>query len=160
MIDFSNLSLVLFDFDDTLCIHPRIIDYEYKTYCKAMLKSCDWWTDIGCKPSTHMKDFIEALQQNKVQLGLISATRTYIQMTRKIEWVKKNYNTDLENYCVAKGTHKVEMMEILSEAYNIPRNKILIVDDKEEILSEAVKDGFQAASPMEVVNFIDNGNED
>lgn len=26
-------------------------------------------------------------------------------------------------------------------------------------LSEAVKDGFQAASPIEVVNFIDNGNE-
>lgn len=60
---------------------------------------------------------------------------------------------NVENCCIAKGVSKIEMMEALSSAYQINKKGILLVDDKETILIEAITHGFQAASPMEVVNY-------
>lgn len=161
MIDFHNLSLVLLDFDDTLCIHTYKMDgYDNMDYFESVICGSDWWTKIGCKTNKHMEEFMVLLKNKGIRLGLTSQTSSYLHMTRKNEWVQKNYGIELENFCVSSSTSKIDMMKALSKAYNIRRNKILIVDDKDSILYDAVHNGFQAASPMEVVNFIDNGNED
>lgn len=154
MIKNENLKIVLFDFDDTLCIHNRSIHYSDEEYYKLLIHSSEWWTKIGCEPSKHMKEFMLLMKSQGTRLGLISQTDSYIHMIRKNEWVQTNYEIELENFCVACNVSKVNMMIALSKAYNIRRNTILLVDDKESILCEAVNNGFQAASPMEVVNYI------
>ena len=154
MIDLDKLNYVLFDFDDTLCIHTRkkLLSYDSTDYMKSLLLNDSWWDKIGCKPNKYMKEFMIELQNRNIELGLISQTDSYIHMVRKQEWVKEKYDIDLKNYCVSSD--KIDMMVALSRAYPIPFYSILIVDDKETILNMAVSKGFQAASPIEVVNYI------
>lgn len=154
MIKNENLKVVLFDFDDTLCIHNRSTHHSDEEYYESLIHSSEWWTKIGCEPNKHMKEFMLLMKSQGTRLGLISQTDSYIHMIRKNEWVQTNYGIELENFCVACNVSKVNMMISLNKAYNIRRNKILLVDDKESILCEAVNNGFQAASPMEVVNYV------
>lgn len=156
MIDIDKMRYALFDFDDTLCIHTRkkLLSCNSSDYTKSLLLDSSWWDKIGCEPNEHMKNFMRELRCRYIELGLISQTNSYINMVRKQEWVKEKYNVDLKNYCVA--SNKIDMMFALSRAYHLPNNSILIVDDKEAILENAIGNGFQAASPMEVVNFITN----
>lgn len=155
MIDIDKLNYVLFDFDETLCIHARkkLFSYDSSDYTKSVLLDNSWWDKIGCKPNKHMKEFMEELQNRNIELGLISQTDSYMHMVRKQEWVKEKYGIDLKNYCVSSD-NKVDMMIALSRAYHLPFYSILIIDDKESVLNMAVKNGFQAASPMEVVNYV------
>lgn len=154
MIKNEDLKIVLFDFDDTLCIHNRSTHHSDEEYYESLIHSSKWWTKIGCEPNKHMKEFMLLMKSQGTRLGLISQTDSYIHMIRKNEWVQTNYGIELENFCVACNISKVNMMISLNKAYNIRRNKILLVDDKESILCEAVNNGFQAASPMEVVNYV------
>lgn len=156
MIDIDKMRYALFGFDDTLCIYTRkkLLSCNSSDYTKSLLLDSSWWDNIGCEPNEHMKEFMTELQDRNIELGLISQTGSYIHMIRKQEWVKEKYNVDLKNYCVA--SNKIDMMLALSRAYHLPNSSILIVDDKEAILENAIGNGFQAASPIEVVNCITN----
>lgn len=157
MINKDSLVLALLDFDDTLCIHTyRLSSYDSIDYCESVIHGSEWWTKIGCKTNKHMKEFMTLMKNQGIRLGLISQTDSYLHMTRKNEWIQNNYDIELENFCVSSNASKINMMKALSKAYNIRRDKILIVDDKESVLCDAINNGFQAASPMEVVNFITN----
>ena len=163
MIKIYNLDFVLFDFDDTLCILSRSGHPDPETYNKEVIKETgmDWWDRIGCKDNRHMKEFIKELEQKGIKMGLISQTSSYIHALRKNEWVKAHYGCDLLNFSVMNNRveAKTKMMIAISNAYNIRRDRILLVDDKEAILSQAISYGFQAASPMEVVNYMENKND-
>lgn len=89
-----------------------------------------------------------------IRIGLISATMSFKHMKGKADWVNETYGYELENCCVGTPEEKIDMMIALSEAYEIPRNQILIVDDYWLTLERVVNAGFMTASPMEVVNFI------
>lgn len=55
MINFDKVKLVLFDFDDTLCIHRDHGSGGDREYDRAMiLGDCGWWDRWGCKPSVFM----------------------------------------------------------------------------------------------------------
>lgn len=45
-------------------------------------------------------------------------------------------------------------MIAISDDYNIPRDRILLVDDYWEHLEKCAESGFQTASPLEVINYI------
>ena len=49
MIDLDKLNYVLFDFDDTLCIHTRkkLLSYDSTDYMKSLLLNDSWWDKIG-----------------------------------------------------------------------------------------------------------------
>ena len=96
------------------------------------------------------------MKNEGIRLGLMSQTDSYLHMVRKHEWAQRNYGIELENFCVASNVSKVDMMKALCKAYKLRRDAILIVDDKESILCDAINNGFQAASPMEVVNYVTN----
>ena len=57
---------------------------------------------------------------------------------------------------MGKIENKLDMMIALAEAYEIPRKQILIIDDYWLTLERATNAGFMAASPMEVVNFVES----
>lgn len=151
------IKLVLFDFDDTLCIHEEHGDSpeEQMGYNKRVLtEGAGAWSNL--MPSRHMGALMKICAGNNVRMGLISAAMSFAHMKGKADWVKKAYGYDLENYCVRTPEAKVDMMIALSEANEIPRDQILIVDDYWLTLERAANAGFKSASPMQIVNFIES----
>ena len=69
---------------------------------------------------------------------------------------KKEYNIELENFCVGYAEGKIEMMNAIHSAYGYDKNEILIVDDLYPTLEKAANEGFQACTPMEIVNYIED----
>ena len=155
MINFDKLEMVLFDFDNTLCIHTEQGDTDYVQFCSNVLLNREKaWLD--CSPSPHMKKFMDICQKRYISMGLISAASEYFTMLYKAKYVLEHYGVALENFCVGKIELKVPMMKVISEAYNIEPGNMLIVDDYVPILDSAIDAGFQACSPMEVVNFVES----
>lgn len=155
MINLDNIQLVLFDFDDTLCIHKdhrssEVKDLQYNI--NVLRIGADTWND--CDTNPHMKLFMDICADKYIRMGLISATMGYIHSQAKHDWVLSKYGIDLENYCVGTFENKLKIMQAISLAFDIPKNRILIVDDLYENLVRAANDGFQACNPMEVVNYI------
>lgn len=155
MINIDEVNVALFDFDDTLCIHKYHDDAESeRKYNAAVMKDCAWYDNIEAKPNIHMKKFMELLKERGAKLGLISSTVSYVHMQRKQEWVLQKYNMELENYCVGSPDNKVDMLIAIADHFNINRGTVLFIDDCWDNVVKAAKAGFQAASPMEVVNLI------
>lgn len=155
MINFEKLEMVLFDFDETLCIHTKHEDQDYVQFCSNVLLNREKaWSD--CSPSTHMKKFMDICQKRYISMGLISAASEYFTMLYKAKYVLENYGIALENFCVGKIELKVPTMKAISEAYNIEPSNMLIVDDNVPTIMSAIDAGFQACSPMEVVNFVES----
>ena len=159
MIDFNLIKFVLFDFDDTLCIHKKHSsnsqdDLEYDK--KVLLMGSRAWNNMD--KSIHMQKFMNVCKKKNIRMGLISATCSFQHSQGKHDWVFAQYGVDLENFCVGTFEDKLRIMIAISEAYEIPRNQILIVDDLWENLERAANNDFMACSPMEVVNYIEINN--
>lgn len=155
--DLKNYKMIIFDFDDTLCIHSRHSDLPHnREYNKRVL--CEDIDKIypikECRPNVHMQELMDYAADNSIMLGLLSATMSHFHMHRKVEWVKLNYGYELDDYSVGKKEDKVAMLEAISDAYGFCRKEILFIDDCWETVASACDDGFEACSPMEVVNCI------
>ena len=160
MINLNNVKIVLYDFDHTLCIHSYhdcSNDTTHEYNIEVLLHGKDAWSD--CKLNMHMKKFIEECNKRGIRQGLISATHSYKHASAKNDWVKTNYGIELENFCVATADDKIEMMNSIADAYKYSRDEILIVDDYWYTLEKAANNYFQACSPMEVVNYIEDLKE-
>lgn len=153
MINFSFIKMVLYDFDDTLCIHEfHREDPNYNI--KVLTKGKDTW-NTGT-PNKYMKEFMELCSDKGIRQGLISWTESFKHMKGKEDWVSENYGISLENFCVCSADAKIDMMLSISKAYKFDPNQILIVDDRTATLEKASSKGFQACTPMEIVNFFTN----
>lgn len=76
-------------------------------------------------------------------------------MIAKHDWVLKNYEIDLENYCVASQRAKIDMLRALCEANDFAYDEVLFVDDMVSTSLGVVADiGIQAATPVEVINYV------
>lgn len=153
MINLNNIDMVLFDFDNTLCIHKSHNTAPDREYNKNIILGKNCYEK--CDMNTHMKKFMTACELRSIRMGLISSTVSYKHMQAKHDWVLNNYGADLDNYCVGNPESKIEIMIAISDALNIERNRILIVDDLCSTLELAANNGFSACTPMEVVNYID-----
>lgn len=155
MIDLKNLKIVLYDFDDTLCIHKyheASDDLEHLYNINVLIKGSDTYND--CSISLFMKKFMNICSKMNIRQGLISASLSYKHFEAKNEWVRRNYDTQLENFCVGRVDRKIDMINAIADAYCFDKNEILVVDDFWETLEKVANAGFQACSPMEIVNFI------
>ena len=155
MIDLEKVKMVLYDFDDTLCIHEdhsssKDSDAEYDV--RVLKDGYKAWPNA--RPNSHMGMFMQKCKEHSIRQGLISATVSYQHDVAKHEWVCHNYGIALENFCVGTFEDKLRIMIAISTAYDIPREQILIIDDLYENLERAANNGFMAATPMEVVNFM------
>lgn len=88
-------------------------------------------------------------------MGLISVALSFKHMEGKSQWVAKQYGVELENYCVGNAENKLRIMKVISHAYSIPSQSILLVDDYYENLDRAANAGFSTCTPMEVVEFVE-----
>lgn len=155
MINLDNVKLILLDFDDTLCIHSKHFeeDTKYTQYSLTQALKGETVYNDNYKPNLQLKVFLHYCVGKGILLGLMSKIDSYIKGTIKLKWVKDNYNVELENFCVSSFDMKLNMLKSISEAYNLKNNEILIIDDYWETLEKAEYNGFQAASPMEIINW-------
>lgn len=157
MIDMDKVKIALFDFDDTLCIHAQHGDEEEDHFVKNMILGKDHWTEKGCVPNKQIHSFLLYCKGIYVRIGLISWTGSFLHMKTKQKWAEEKYHpVKFENFCVGTLEGKIEIMQGLCEAYGYAREQILIVDDLYKTLSVAENRGFQACTPMEVVNFVNS----
>lgn len=156
MINFEQLKFVLFDFDETLCIHTNHVSWDKEDQLKyessLILGEYTW---KNSRPNNHMLNFMNICKESNIKMGFISHVDSYTQAKEKFKWIRNAYGLELENFCVGKREYKVETLKAISKAYNLPVHSILIVDDLYITLEEAANSGFQAATPMEVVNYIE-----
>lgn len=155
MISLDKVKLILWDFDDTLCFHSwhgsakDEFDTEYNV---GVLSGKDVYST--CQSNSFIKTFIQSAKESGIRQGLISGTTSYIHMRNKENWVREHYDIGLENYCVCSQDMKLGMMLALAQANNFKHDEILIVDDFWNVLERACDNGFQACTPMEIVNFV------
>ena len=154
MIRFDLLKMVLYDFDDTLCIHTNHTSNEDQVHrheVDVLVHGKDTWN--GGSINNHMKEFMKLCTKFGLRQGLISATTPH-HSAPKCEWVEANYGIKLENFCVSRAEDKSRTMWAIKDAYNYRRDQVMIVDDYWKVLEMAANAGFQAYSPMQIVNYI------
>lgn len=160
MLKLNNVKVILFDFDDTLCIHKHHHSHteeQSREYNSSMLKKGVDTYD-KCAPNKHFKQFMSECKQLGIRMGLISLVPSFVHGQVKHDWVLREYGIDLENYCVGTFESKLGIMIAISDAYGIVRESILLVDDYFKNNERAADNGFQVCTPMEVVNYIEDKN--
>ena len=83
--DLSKVKLVLWDFDDTLCIHSWHGNNDNQTHdynTRVLREGTGAWSQ--CKPSKTMKRFMDVLCEKNIKQGLISATTSAKHMIAKV----------------------------------------------------------------------------
>lgn len=158
MIDLSRVKLVLFDFDDTLCIHSKHWNHDSDGYNKAMFTGdTSWWERNSCEYSKEMMKLVNYCRDNGIDMGLISAVEFCATSVTKLDWVKQKYGVDMKNFCTSAGqSSKKDMVNYIIRAYGLEADSILFVDDYYSHVSQVASLGVQAASPMEIVNWANN----
>lgn len=160
MVDLTNIKLVIFDFDDTLCIHPKHgyteedeIELELKVY--RDIKSP--WSEHA--KNRHMQEFIDECVEKGMKMGMMSLVSSFKHGERKIHWIKEQYGVNMENYSVGNREDKIRLLKVLMLTFNLDFKQIMIIDDRSDTLNEAAENGFIAISPMQIVNYIESKNQ-
>lgn len=156
MLNLKKTKIALFDFDDTLCIHEKHGPGGHREYIQDMILGKDHWTDHGCTTNVQLKSFMDICIKQGIRIGLISYTDSFLHMQMKQKWVEENYQVKIENFCVGSFDMKIDIMQGMCDAYQYDPDEILFVDDALANLEVAEAAGFQACTPMEVVNYINN----
>lgn len=157
MIKLNKIKLILWDFDDTLCFHSdhsSPLDEFDTEYNVGVLLGKNVYST--CSMNYAIKRFIDYAKRENKRQGLISGVDCFIHAKNKENWVKKHYGIELENYCVSSQEMKLGMLIAIAEAFNYTHDEILLVDDVWENLERAADNGFQSATPVEIINYVTN----
>lgn len=154
MLDLDHIKVVLFDFDDTLCIHTKRPQNTRSNveYDASILRGENPWENDGI-PSREMAAFIKMCVERNIHMGMISATGGSLSSRAKVEWVKSHYDVALNDYSVNHPARKVEELQSLAEYFHCERSEILLVDDLHSTLDAVASEGFLACSPMVIVEY-------
>lgn len=153
MLDFDKVKFVLFDFDDTLCIHTDHGTSDGFEYIETLELGINCFAD--CVINESLKRFMLRCKDKGLRMGLISACEFYPRMVDKADWVLAQYGVKLENFCVSKSEYKVKVLCAIASAYGLKPYEILIVDDYFATLDFCSDLGYQACTPLEIINFVD-----
>lgn len=153
----KNIKLVLFDFDDTLCIHTQHYEDDAirEAYHIDMLKNnSEWWTMRGCQINKQMEKLLFLCEKENKRVGLISAVDMPRTAGLKIEWVKTHYGYELEDFCACSLKGKVDVIKAITKVYGIKPEEILFIDDLHDNVWNVSALGVNAMSCLEAVNLV------
>jgi len=154
MVDLSGVKVVIFDFDETLCIWGDRSQYmEGMPLWKGVME-CGWefWDEQGCVRNEFMPKFLKSCIRQGVELGLMSCAQAIVAQAMS-EWCFQKYGKKFENYCVGTTSAKLDMLKAIAECRQIPRDSILLVDDLAATLRAAAREGFRVASPLDIAGY-------
>lgn len=154
--DFSRVRL-----HDTLFAHTEHIsegeneEVQYLLKCLSAKQNFISNNEIwgSCTTNPGFEALFNYCECHKIIIGLISGTSA-VCATQKIKFVEEKYGYKLNNWCVVSQTEKILMLKALAILHNLSPEQILIVDDNYKVLTTAGDNGFQCATPIEMVNFV------
>lgn len=156
MFNLKDIKLVLYDFDDTLCIHHGrgyTEKDEDELDCKIYEGCNNPWKEHDI--NRHMLCFMDKCKTLTIRQGLLSVVSSCPHGDAKVKWVENQYGFHLDNFCVGTKEEKIRALRLLSTALMLQRYEILVIDDRVDVLNEAARMGFIVWSPLEVVNYVE-----
>ena len=157
MIFLEDIKLVLFDFDDTLCIHQIRKKGNSNNFNIAMLnRDINYWDCKNCYPNHQMKIFMKLCASIHVDMGLISAVTSCCEAENKIQWIFEKYGFKLKNYCTGNAENKINIIKALLQSSALTPQNILFVDDQYINILSVSELGLQTAMPLEIINYIND----
>lgn len=158
----ENLEMVLFDFDDTLCIHNHRSDayeemMEYLSYIHSGETFPKSWNKA--KPNLQLKKFMDYLAYKNIPMGLISGVRDCKTAERKIKWVKENYGYLLEITVYPVRNRRLLNLRSLQRLTGFMKTRLLLSTIYIPILKKQKVKVSLLFPPMQVVNLFNETSE-
>ena len=153
----KNKKVIFFDFDDTLCIHLRLMlnDYTHNAWQSAMFEQR---TDFYSNSDSHVapKKMISFVRKVK-DAGIICHCVTWSSDNRvavpKSEFLKYNYGECIENlYVAGSREYKFKLVTEYCKHYDVSLDEVLLVDDHPDTLNEFRKAGIECISPVAILS--------
>lgn len=152
-----SLRAAVFDFDNTLCIHPinRVFpdgwdaQFTKDTFCME-------WEKIykDCIAPEAMKRLIGKIQgETGADVMMLSHVRFSHYVTAKEAWLEKEYGGIFRGRCYGCGTRadKLRFLQMLCEYYGCSPAEIILVEDNDEVIQECRKEGFVVLDTINVL---------
>lgn len=152
----DRVKIVLFDFDDTLCVHNKekmtakhvFSNKNIYEVMSDLIQGEVWWAD-SVAPD-FMKEFVTYCDNLGIRLGLLSATGVAFESNAKIDWVEEHYGVNMLNCCCPTDEDKLRMLNTITKACNLDSSEVLLVDDKAHITYQCGAECYQVANPIDV----------
>lgn len=155
MQNIAKLKIILFDFDDTLCIHTDHTSGGDEEYNTKMVVG-DMSARKDCQVNEQMALFMNICEEKGIRMGIISTAESFRHMETKQQFIKRMYGVNLENFCVGTQDGKLDMLNAIAAAYVYEKDEIAIVDDYWYQLERAADAGYKTYSPMQIVNYVNS----
>lgn len=159
-MNFDNIKIAIFDFDDTLAFH---IDREYTEHRK---KGNTYWINAYKNPDIfyeelepcivpeQMKKLVNECRNNKIKMYCLSAMRFSLHLKAKEIFIKNNYGNDIEFFSASSQERKIDVVNLMCEIHNCKYENILFIDDMEDNILNMKNLGIYALTPNDVKNII------
>lgn len=152
-----SLRAVVFDFDNTLCIHP--INRVFKDGWDSQFTIDTFhmeWEEIykDCAAPEAMKRLIGRIQsETAADIMMLSQVRFSHYVTAKEAWLQKEYGDVFTGRCCGCGTRedKLRFLQMLCEHYGCGPSEVVLVEDNDATIQECRKAGFVVLDTINVL---------
>ena len=151
MVDIDSIEMCFIDFDDSLAV--RVNREPEPDYHDSMVMG-DWrfFDRVKRAIGKGMVEFTKTLHTNKALIFVLTWGNSSLRRKAELEWCNHRLGDDvIEDVIVTSSKeYKIEVLTQFANAYNMDRNKILLIDDIPDTLDRAYEAGFSVASPQEI----------
>lgn len=150
----KNITMAVFDFDDTLAMHQGSRDIEknhLQLFYDAAQHSPETFYErvVPCKAPKATVDFVKKLAFDGVRLVCLSGMRCSLNLAAKQAFIEKHYDGNFEFIIVCSQEFKADILQFICEH----PDQTLYVDDVEDNLNRAARYGFVCYTPnLELYN--------
>lgn len=152
-----SLRAVIFDFDNTLCIHPmnRVYSSEWDTDFIEDTFKMEWEKVYrDCTAPEAMKRLIARVQaETEADVMMLTQVSFSHYVTAKEAWLERDYGDTFTGKCYGCGKResKLHFLQMLCSYYGCSPAEIVLVDDNEETVQECRKAGFIVLDTINVL---------
>ena len=151
----DNVKIVVFDFDEVLCVHDRRdMDCDISEgRIEARRNKINFYDNGNFHGSKVMEIFIDRFcMDKKTILMSVCHDETFFQM--KLDWAEKQYLHNFVERCVQKRHSKAPMLISICKEFKVECNQVLLIDDNTETLAEVQSNGFEVATPLDIAEYL------
>lgn len=144
-INFENIKVVIFDFDDTLAIHKdkdylkhrnESEDRRLSYYLNGYKNPENFYEDMEpCVKSESLYNFINQLRSNNIKMYCLSGMKFSFLFKAKKSFINKYYGNDIELVSAGSQQLKLDGIKILAKANNCSLDEILFIEDLEDTIN-------------------------
>lgn len=153
-INFENIKIVIFDFDDTLAVHKdkdfrkhrRESEDKYlEYYLNAYQNQNTFYENIEpCIKSEVLYNLIIKLRKKGIKMYCLSGMRFSFHLKAKQVFINKHYGNDIEVIATASQELKVDGAKIIQKIENCRLDEILFIDDRQDTVDLLNKSGIKS----------------